>query len=67
MLDVPVSPAEYAAVLRQDFCSFLDRCFQELNPQTPFLMNWHVEVMASKLDALGTAAEVGWRAVRTKR
>ena len=25
---------EYEAILRQDFASFADRCFSDLNPQT---------------------------------
>ncbi|MGH7102596.1 MAG: hypothetical protein ACREFJ_09375, partial [Acetobacteraceae bacterium] len=41
--------AEYQALLRQDFRSFLERCFHELNPDAPFLANWHIDVMAAKL------------------
>jgi hypothetical protein len=44
-----LTPAEYRALLRQDFCSFVERCFYELNPQTAFLWNWHIEVMTAKL------------------
>jgi hypothetical protein len=47
-----ISPEEYSALLRHDFCSFIQRCFYELNPQTDFHMNWHIEVMAAKLDAV---------------
>ena len=47
-----ISPEEYSALLRYDFCSFIQRCFYELNPQTDFHMNWHIEVMAAKLDAV---------------
>lgn len=42
--------AQYAEVLRNDFYGFIHRSFLELNPQTPFLPNWHVELMAAKLD-----------------
>ena len=45
-----LTPTEYAAVLRQDFRTFIGRCFLEINPQTRLLMNWHVEVMAAKLE-----------------
>ncbi|MGB6326128.1 MAG: hypothetical protein WBG11_10250 [Methylocella sp.] len=45
-----LTPTEYAAILRQDLCSFIGRCFLELNRQTRLLMNWHVEVMAAKLE-----------------
>ncbi|MGH7071957.1 MAG: phage terminase large subunit [Acetobacteraceae bacterium] len=43
---------EYHALLRQDFCSFLERCFYELNPGATFLANWHLEVMAARLTAV---------------
>ena len=42
---------EYQALLRQDFYIFIERSFQELNPQTQFLPNWHIEVIASELEA----------------
>jgi hypothetical protein len=42
---------EYLAVLRQDFCAFIERSFYQINPQTRFLWNWHVETMAEKLEA----------------
>jgi predicted phage terminase large subunit-like protein len=40
---------EYEAVLRSDLGCFAERCFYQLNPQAPFLMNWHIEVIAAKL------------------
>jgi hypothetical protein len=46
-----LTETEYAALLRQDFCAFIQRCFHELNSQAAFLMNWHIEVMAAKLEA----------------
>jgi predicted phage terminase large subunit-like protein len=42
---------EYRAFLRQDFCAFVEKSFYELNPTTPFLRNWHIEVMAAELEA----------------
>ena len=42
---------EEDAQLRLDFAAFAQHCFRELNPLTPFAMNWHVEVMAAKLSA----------------
>ncbi len=42
---------EYRALLRQDFYLFSQRCFGQLNPQTAFLTNWHIEVLAAKLEA----------------
>lgn len=46
-----LSKREFQAVLRADFYSFLVRCFAELNPRASFLPNWHIEVMAAKLQA----------------
>ena len=43
---------EYEALLRQDFPTFIARCFQQLNPQTELAMNWHLEVIAAKLAAV---------------
>jgi hypothetical protein len=47
-----LSPAEYDAILRSDLGYFAQRCFCELNPQAPFAMNWHIEVIAAKLAAV---------------
>ena len=45
------SPANmYADLMRNDLCSFIHRSFLELNPQTPFLSNWHIELLAAKLE-----------------
>jgi len=46
-----LTQAEYQSVLRQDLCSFVHRCFLELNPGTEFVLNWHIELMAAKLAA----------------
>ena len=45
-----LSPDEYRALLRHDFCYFLERSFTELNPATDFAHNWHLEKMAEELD-----------------
>jgi hypothetical protein len=45
-------PAEYDAILRSDPGYFAERCFRELNPQSAFLPNWHIEVIAAKLAAV---------------
>ena len=44
--------AEYEAVLRQDFTTFVTRCFDELNPQAELAMGWHIEVIAAALTAV---------------
>ena len=46
-----LTASEYTACLRRDFFTFLHRSFYDLNPQTPFFPNWHIEVMAVKLEA----------------
>src|SRR5215469_9132841 len=43
-------PDEYRAILRLDFFSFILRIFHQLNPQTKFYPNWHLELIASKLE-----------------
>ena len=45
-----MTQAEYDAVTRQDFTTFVERVFGELNPQTPYLDNFHVHVIAEALD-----------------
>jgi hypothetical protein len=35
--------------LRNDFGSFLHRCFQTVNPGAEFYDNWHIEAIAEKL------------------
>lgn len=45
------SPANmYAHLLRHDLYAFIQRSFLELNAQTAFLPNWHLEVLAAKLE-----------------
>jgi hypothetical protein len=51
--------AEYQALLRQDFTTFVARCFHELNPQAELAMNWHLEVVAAKLTAVRQARSGG--------
>lgn len=46
-----LTPEEYSVCLRRDFSTFLHRSFYDLNPQTRFFPNWHLEVMAAKLEA----------------
>ena len=46
-----LTAAEYRAFLRQDLYTFIERSFYELNPDTRFLPNWHIELIASELEA----------------
>jgi predicted phage terminase large subunit-like protein len=41
---------EYTALLRNDLVGFIERSFLELNPQTEFMPNWHIEVIAAALE-----------------
>ncbi|HEY5048969.1 MAG TPA: phage terminase large subunit [Rhizomicrobium sp.] len=43
---------DYRALVQSDFHLFLHRSFAELNPRTEFLDNWHLEVLAAKLEAV---------------
>ena len=40
---------EIEAILRLDLASFIHRCFLELNPQTEYLHNWHIDLITYKL------------------
>jgi hypothetical protein len=45
-----LSPANmFAHLLRHDLCAFIHRSFLELE-QSEFLSNWHIEVLAAKLE-----------------
>ena len=49
-LSPELTSAEYRALLRQDFYAFIHRCFVQINPHTNFQPNWHIEVIAAKLE-----------------
>jgi hypothetical protein len=40
---------EYYALLRNDLYTFITRCFAQLNPETRFMPNWHLELIAAIL------------------
>lgn len=46
-----LTKGEYQALLRSDFYAFIQRVFYEINPQTKFKGNWHIELLAAKLEA----------------
>ena len=48
-----LDPADYRALLRNDFHSFLVRSFYELCGGEPYSPAWHVEALAAKLAACG--------------
>jgi len=43
---------QYRDILRRDFLAFTHRAFRELNGATPWLGNWHLEMMAARLEAV---------------
>jgi hypothetical protein len=43
-------PPDYHLLLQNDFHLFLHRAFCELNSRTAFLDNWHIAVLAAKLE-----------------
>jgi predicted phage terminase large subunit-like protein len=45
-----ITKNEYRAILRKDFVAFVERAFRELNPQTQFQHNWHIDVIAEALE-----------------
>jgi predicted phage terminase large subunit-like protein len=45
-----LTPAEYQYILKHDLRTFIERSFYELNPQTSFEANWHIDVIAAKLE-----------------
>src|SRR5437762_13022535 len=45
-----LTPEQYRAALRNDFCTFAERSFLELNPATDFARNWHIDVIAHELE-----------------
>src|SRR5688572_1280660 len=42
---------EYRVLMRLDFALFVERVFRYLNPQAEYFDNWHIRVMATRLDA----------------
>jgi predicted phage terminase large subunit-like protein len=49
-----LSAAEYEVVLRNDFTSFIERSFYELNPHANFISGKYIELLASALDRCRT-------------
>lgn len=47
----PTGTDGYRQLLRTDFHTFIQRCFHQLNPRAELLLNWHLEVIAAKLEA----------------
>jgi predicted phage terminase large subunit-like protein len=44
-----IRPEEYASLLRTDLAAFTQRAFHELNPETPYLHNGHLDAIFAAL------------------
>ena len=44
------NPRLLEAVLRNDFPSFIGKCFNSINPAIEFLPNWHIDLIAEHLE-----------------
>jgi predicted phage terminase large subunit-like protein len=49
-----MNKTQLQAFVRSDFALFIERSFSELNPQTEYLHNWHIDVVADALDQCRT-------------
>jgi predicted phage terminase large subunit-like protein len=45
-----INKIELNTFLRRDFVAFAERCFYELNPNTRYLHNWHIDAIADALE-----------------
>ena len=43
---------EYSAILRNSLSTFTERVFTHLYPSTEYLPNWHIDLIASKIEAV---------------
>ena len=50
-MQMKLSPSDCRALMRRDLYAFIERSFYELNPTATFMPNWHIEVIASALEA----------------
>lgn len=49
-----ISLEEYRVLLRNDFVTFIERSFCELNPQTDFIMGQYIDLLAAALEKCRT-------------
>ena len=48
---IDIDAYDFGALMRLDLYTFIQRSFLVLNPQTAFLHNWHLQLIAAKLEA----------------
>lgn len=51
-MNLRMTDTESAIMLRSDLGLFIERVFRQLYPDTHFLPNWHIELIASRLEAV---------------
>ncbi len=44
-----LSVADFDLLLRNDLGLFIERCFAQLDPQTRYAHNWHIDLLADRL------------------
>ncbi|MBY0355393.1 MAG: phage terminase large subunit [Rickettsiales bacterium] len=45
------SRRHFEHLLRHDLSAFIGQCFHSVNPETPYLPNWHIDAIADYLEA----------------
>jgi predicted phage terminase large subunit-like protein len=50
MSTMELTKTEFQTILRNDFATFIERAFYELNPQAEFIPGTYIELLASKLE-----------------
>jgi len=50
MSTMELTKTEFKTILRNDFATFIERAFYELNPQAEFIPGTYIELLASKLE-----------------
>lgn len=45
-----INKDDFKTILQNDFGTFVEKCFRELNPSTQFIPNWHLDLMALRLE-----------------
>jgi hypothetical protein len=53
-MTMKINSAEMDTLMRNDFVSFCQRCFYELNPTAVYQHNWHIDMIAAALEECRT-------------
>jgi hypothetical protein len=55
-MTAPLERSVVDSILRSDFLSFIEKCFNELNSGTTYRPNWHIDAIAHELERCRTGA-----------